>query len=106
MDSHILVSTVIREVEVASNCFFWVANIYIPKVVDKSILDSEESLAHILHATYFACNTINEVGAPTGHIPHTAVLEKCTCGGNQSRFIQEGAVSAIVLVAEVKPPLL
>ena len=53
--------------------------VYISKVSDKSVLESEECLSYVLNATSFAGDGINYVGAPAGDLPHGFVVFSC-CG--------------------------
>ena len=64
-NQNVPVSLVVRLGEMPTDRFVSVSQTDVPKVVYKPIFHPKECLSHILHATFFACDSINQVGTPT-----------------------------------------
>ncbi len=87
-----------------SHSFVLVPDIYVPQVVYKSVLDSEGGLAHVLHATFFAGNDVDQVGASTGDLCHAGEALASVFTKHTPCFVQEWAISAVLSVAEIVSP--
>lgn len=90
--------------EMSTDRFFRIFNFYVPKMVDKPVLDTSGGLSHVLHTTFGAGDSINKVGATTRDIFHCGMFRFSDIGCNVSRFVKSGAISAMDIVTEIETP--
>jgi hypothetical protein len=69
-------------------------------MMDKSIFNSEQSLANILNSAFFAGDCINEVGATARDFAHALKILTGNMACDVSSFVEVWAISAISSIAE------
>ena len=74
-------------------------------MMDKSILQSEHSLSHILFLANFASDAVYQIGAPAGDIFHAPEHPSSDCALHFPSFIQLGTVTALPGVTKGETPL-
>ena len=79
--------------------------LYIPEVFIESVFDPSQGLSHVLFSTDFAGDAINQVGTSAADIMHGIMLVTCNCTGNQARLVEQFAISAGFVVAELESSL-
>ena len=65
-----------------------------------AFIEPPQGLTYILEAISLACDGINQVRASAGYLHHSLVCDTSSGTGDVASFVEELAVSAVVIVAE------